>query len=141
MFNKYYDKHVREVCHGVKERDPMAIKEMAQFFLNLEVINKGSILVPAPQHEGYAIYTKEIAEIITDQVGCTIADVLKSKPRKTLYEQKANKEKAILRFELISSVDGTEIYFLDNVINTGTTFREANRLLQGRLKPLVYAIS
>lgn len=140
MYNRYRDSRVRELCHGVKERDPVAIREMADYFLNLDIITSNSILIPAPQHEGRAIYTKEIAEIIARQTGCRIADILKSAPRKPLYEQKKLKQKMALGFYLEGRVDGDEVYFLDNMIDTGTTYREANRLLNWKLKPLVYAV-
>ncbi len=137
--NNYYERKIREICHGVKDRDPIAILEMADYFLNLEIVKKGSILVPAPQHEGYAIYTRQIADILSRETGCKIEDVLISQPRKTLYEQKMANNAGIVQFELIKNIKGSDIFFLDNVIDTGTTFFEANKLLNGRLKPLVYA--
>ena len=136
---KYSEKKVRELCHGVKERDQVAIREMADYFLNLDVLNPNSILVPAPQHEGYAIYTKQIAEIIAKHIGCRVADVLISKPRETLYEAKLNKGFMPLDFALKNEIVGEDIYFIDNVIDTGTTFRTANRLFKGKLMPLIYA--
>jgi len=139
MALKYQQRKVREICHAVKERDTIAVKEMADYFLSLEVIKSGSILIPAPQHEGIAIYTKSICEIIAEKTGCRIADVLKSEPREMLYEQKKKGKKEVW-FSMKKEVAGTDLFFVDNVMDTGTTFREANRLLKGRLKPLVYAV-
>lgn len=139
MFNDYKDRHVREVCHGVKERDRQAIKEMADYLLNLELVNRDSILVPAPQHEGFAIYTREIADMIAGQTKCKVADVLISSPRKPLYELKKHNVEGLLEFRLKEMIYGDEVFFLDNVIDTGTTFRAADSLLGGILKPLVYA--
>lgn len=137
--NNYHDKKIKDLCHGVKERDHIAILLMSDYFLNLDVITRNSIIVPAPQHEGFAIYTKEMAEIIASQTGCKIADILISKPRKTLYEEKLTKKKNNLSFWLKEDIQGNDIYFLDNVIDTGITFQTANRLLQSKLKPLIYA--
>jgi predicted amidophosphoribosyltransferase len=137
--NSYYERRIREICHGVKDRDSIAVLEMADYFLNLEIVKTDSILVPAPQHEGYAIYTRQIADILSRETGCKIEDVLISHPRKTLYEQKMANNIGIVQFELTKSIKGSDIFFLDNVIDTGTTFFEANKLLNGRLKPLVYA--
>ncbi len=139
MPNNYYDKRVREICHGVKERDLVAIKEMAQYFLNLDVIEKQSILIPAPQHEGYAIYTRQIADIISEQTGCRVADVIKSSPRETLYRMKKTNLKKPLGFILDKEVAGYNLFFIDNVLDTGMTFCEANKLFGGRLQPMVYA--
>lgn len=140
MLNNYYDKQVRELCHGVKERDPIAIKEMASFFMNLDIISAESILVPAPQHEGYAIYTRQIANIISEQIGCQVADVIKSRPRDTLYQMKVHNIIKPLGFMLDKVITGNDLFFIDNVIDTGITFREANRLFNGKLKSMVYAV-
>ena len=35
---------------------------------------------------------------------------------------------------------GKKLYFIDNVISSGLTFRLANELLHFRLQPLVYAV-
>ena len=139
MFNNYYDRHIRDVCHGVKQRDKVAVNEMADYLLNLERVSSRSVLVPAPQHEGFAIYTREIADIIAGQMKCRVADVLISSPRKPLYELKKHNVEGLLEFRLREMIHGDEIFFVDNVIDTGMTFRAADRLLGGILKPLVYA--
>lgn len=138
---KYKDKGVRDLCHGVKERNQRAIEEMAEYFINLEIINADSILIPAPQHEGYAIYTKQIAEIVAKETKAKIYDILKCKPHEMLYKQKQKGKVMIPEIYLIEQlIDKENIYFLDNVIDTGTTFNTANILFNGKLKPLVYAI-
>jgi hypothetical protein len=113
--NSYYERRIREICHGVKDRDSIAVLEMADYFLNLEIVKRDSILVPAPQHEGYAIYTRQIADILSRETGCIIEDVLISQPRKTLYEQKMANNIGIVQFELTKSIKGSDIFFLDNV--------------------------
>ena len=138
---RYKDKGVRDLCHGVKERDQRAIEEMAEYFINLEIINADSILIPAPQHEGYAIYTKQIAEIVARETKAKICDILKCKPHEMLYKQKQKGKVMIPEIYLIEQLIKKEnIYFLDNVIDTGITFNTANILFNGKLKPLVYAI-
>jgi predicted amidophosphoribosyltransferase len=104
-------------------------------------VTSKTIIIPAPQHEGHAIYTRQMAEIIADNVGCRVADVLISRPRKPLYELKKDGTlyKEPLEFMLTERVEGDEIFFLDNVLATGTTFQAANRLFKRKLKPLIYA--
>lgn len=141
MFNKYYENnHIRDVCHGVKESDQIAIKEMAEYMLNLEVVTKNSILIPAPQHKGTAIYTKQIAEIIATETKAIIKDVLKCKPHEMLYKQKLKGRINTPELYLTEIINETELFFIDNVISTGTTYRGANKLFDGKLKPLVYAV-
>lgn len=136
----YKNKHIREVCHGVKENDKVAINEMADYFMNLDLINGKSILVPAPNHQGFAMYTKEISEIIAKNTGATVCDVLKCIPHEMLYQQK---KKGVIHkptMYLTSAIkEGTEIYFVDNVIDTGMTFFTARQLLGHNLKSLIYA--
>ena len=141
MFNWYFNKKIRDVCHGIKERDPTAVKEAAMHLSNLGIVTADSVLIPAPQHEGRAVYTKEIADIIAEQTGCKIADVLKSRPRRTLYEMKKQKMYDPLQFYLDGEAERNSLFFVDNVIDTGTTYKEANRLLKGKLKPLAYAVT
>lgn len=138
-YKNYYKISVRELCHEVKERNPEAIKEMAKYFIeNVDYSN--SILIPVPQHEGYAIYTKEIAVLIAKETGVEILDIIKSKPRKTLYEMKKNKENIILGFYTTSKYDlrGKNILLLDNVLATGKTIRECEKAVGYKMKPVVY---
>ncbi len=138
--NRYYGSAiVRELCHGVKEHDRMAIEEMAEYFLSLETVTEHSVIIPAPQHSGYADYTREIADIVASATGARVLDVLRCMPHEPLYEQKKQERLTVPRIYLTGQVQGSDLYFLDNVIDTGTTFRTTNRLFNGRLKPLVYA--
>ena len=136
--NRYYDKRVREVCHAVKEHDIRAEREMAEYFLNLGFIKKGSVIIPAPQHTGDALYTKRIADIIAQNTGAKVSDILKCTPHETLYSLKKRKALVKPEFFLTGDVSGEDIYFLDNVLDTGTTYFAAKKLINN-LKPLVYA--
>lgn len=137
-FNIYYNKKVRELCHGVKVNDCIAIKEMAEYFINLGIVNKNTIIIPSPQHIGYAQYTKEIAEIVANETKALVKDVLRCKPHEGMYQMKHKGKIKIPEFYLTESIEGNEIYFLDNVIATGTTYREAKKLIKN-IQPLIYA--
>ena len=135
-----YQKRIRDICHGVKENDDVAINEMADYFINLDIVNEGSILIPAPQHQGFAVYTKQIADIVAENTGAKVCDVLRCLPHETLYQQK---KKGIICMPTMY-MNGKikvrkQIYFVDNVIDTGMTYNAANMLLGGKMKPLVFA--
>lgn len=149
----YKHGYVSEVCHGVKEHDPKAIQEMASFLGSQ--LHSDCFLVPAPQHTGKAEYTLEICELIKEQVpyDVTILDIMGCTPRETLYaikkawqEQSGRKDLSNQKFSsgmyLIDAIDDLEgpIYFVDNVVSTGTTLRDAEDLIP-RIKPLVFAVS
>lgn len=85
---KYSDPVIREICHGIKDRDLEALKMMKHFILDDGMIRKGDLIIPAPQHEGKAIYTLKIAEMIAEETGAVVIDILHSQQRKTMHEQK-----------------------------------------------------
>lgn len=121
----YNDKGVKDICHGIKSRDKMYIDKCIYDMLNAEVVRKGDILVPVPQHEGRAIYTLEIADGIAREVGAKVCDILRSKARKSLFETKKCGKIYIPRFYKVGNVCGGSgrIVLIDNVIDTGVTIR------------------
>lgn len=157
-YNSYYHStNTREICHDVKQTENKevhnkAVKEIASYLSSqiqsLASVDYNIYLVPAPQHTGNAEYTLEIANQMANNPyfhNLKVLDVLKCEPHETLYEQKKNGNRnADLNFYL---ADGTEIpkdgeiFFVDNVISSGNTFNEANKVCDGKLFPLVYAVS
>ena len=137
---RYNDKMVREICHAVKERDRAAIVTMADYFINLDIVRSGSVIIPAPQHEGFSVYTKQIAEIVSKETGAFVCDILKCVPHETMYHMKKGRYIRKPVFYLADNIpSGNTFYFLDNVYDIGTTINGANRLFNGTLVPLVYA--
>lgn len=152
-FNSYYHStHTRDICHDIKQTESAearakAITEMAAYLgEQIKNLNSPLYLVPAPQHTGNAEYTLEIAnQMAAANPNCKVLDILKCEPHETLYEQKKNgNRQGELNFYL---VDGAEIpenarlFLVDNVISSGNTFNEANKLFNGNLFPLVYSVS
>jgi hypothetical protein len=140
--------YVYDVAMGVKHHDPEAIKEMATELSNM--IDEDCFLVPAPQHTGKAEYTLEICKIIEriNPHNITILDVLSCEPRDTLYDMKKKVKKitkdtkfssGIMLKEALADIEGP-IYFVDNIIATGTTLRDAQQLIPN-IRPLVFAAS
>lgn len=152
----YTHGYVSEVCHGVKEHDKHSIEEMAYFLASL--IKEDCFLVPAPQHTGKAEYTLEICKIIEKicPYEVTILDVLDCPPRETLWaikkaiqaqngvasftkEDLAKVKAGISLKQAFDMIEGT-IYFVDNVVSTGITLKEVEKLIPG-VRPLVFAVS
>ena len=138
---KYMDPVTREISHGIKDRDPQALQMMTTFILDDGMIRKGDLIIPAPQHEGKAIYTLQVAEMIADETGAIVIDILHSKERKTLYEQKLSGTVSAPLFlaDYKNLPKDKRIFFLDNVIDTGATLRAAERAVGRRLTPLVFS--
>ena len=160
----YNSKNTRKLCHIIKEADrnseeyKNAIEQMADYFVNQGIFNENSILVPAPQHTGKAEYTWHLAAAISQKTNSPIADILRCKPHKTLYEQKKIGIEPDVEFYLENAKsvkdlknlfdettmefwkrNGDKVYLLDNNISTGLTFNKAEKLLPG-LIPAPYAI-
>ncbi len=141
----YHGKNVRTICHLVKSdstfKKEKGILLIANDIVSRGIINSNDILIPSPQHNGFSIYTKEIAEIISNQTDAKICDILKCVPHISLYEQKKLKKEPKIELYVDGEVTkGCRYFFLDNIIATGKTYIEARKILKISLLPLVYAV-
>lgn len=150
----YNSKGTRELCHIIKEADrnseeyKNAIEKAASYIAEHIHKSRHTYLVPAPNHNGKAEYTYDIARIVGLKINAPVFNILECKPHETLYEQKKkNLEPDVELFlndygkSVISNFpeDRNYIYLIDNCISTGLTFNKAAELING-LIPAVYAI-
>lgn len=142
--NSYYNtKGVREICHDIKNTSSNkdAILTMAEYFSDLNILDKSCIIIPAPQHYGYADYTLQIAERVSKVTGAKILDILKCRPRDMLYDLKKQGKGNTADLYLSEDIKlSGKYFFLDNVISTGKTFKEACSVTKLNLTALVYAV-
>lgn len=141
-YNSYYNTPgVRDICHAVKQNSTAAIKTIAEYLTEQDDIKTHDILIPVPQHTGRAIYNKAIADIIATRTGADICDVLRCKPRETLYKQKLRQSEQLhTDFYLADEIPTGKIYIIDNVIATGKTIFDICELLNTSFIPLVFAV-
>lgn len=118
------------------------MREIADHLIRNASLDSSCYLIPAPQHSGAAEYTREIAEMVATATGAKVLDILRCRPHEPLYEQKlSGSGDAELQLHLVGDVpEYGRLFFVDNVIATGTTYNHANGLFVGRLIPLVLAI-
>lgn len=150
----YNSKGTRELCHIIKEANrnseeyKNAIEKAASYIAEHIYKSRHTYLVPAPNHNGKAEYTYDIARIVGLKINAPVFNILECKPHETLYEQKKkNLEPKVELFlndygkTVISNFpEGRNyIYLIDNCISTGLTFNKAAELING-LIPAVYAI-
>ena len=150
----YNSKGTRELCHVIKEADrnseeyKNAIEKAASYIAEHIHKSRHTYLVPAPNHNGKAEYTYDIARIVGLKINAPVFNILECKPHETLYEQKKkNLEPDVELFlndygkSVISNFpEGRNyIYLIDNCISTGLKFNKAAELING-LIPAVYAI-
>ena len=118
-----YRGKLQKLAHGVKDRDPKVIAEVAD--LMTPIIPKDAVLVPAPSHTGEATDMLDLAKAISERTGAPVADVLKSAERGSQYEAKyagkpiSSKDMGItMQGEL---PEGKMPVVIDNVVDTGNT--------------------
>lgn len=137
----YYSPGVRNICHAVKHNNSHAVRIIAEYLTEQADIKPHDIIIPVPQHTGKAVYNKAIANIIATRTGAKIADILRCKPRETLYKQKLRQpEQLHTDFYLADEIPTGKIYIIDNVIATGQTIFDICELLNTSFIPLVFAV-
>lgn len=148
IFQDYYSTPgVRETCHQMKEGDgylrEKAITKAAIYLAQEGGINSTCYLIPAPQHSGRALYTKDLCEKIAHLTGACVLDIVRCHPHDAMYEQKQERPGCLPEAEFFLEgfipEDGT-LLFIDNVISTGETFNRINVLFGGALLPMPYAV-
>ncbi len=150
--SEVYPHTLRKLSLDVKKSDSTAIA-MAALLLS-QRISPNAVLIPLPQSSGRADYTLQLAETIRIiRQDCTVIDLLSGTPRKKLFEIK--KSKSSLKgvrtgIKVMETVDcktilesNPNIYFVDNVVNTGFTFMRARKALRKyvKIEPSLLAIS
>lgn len=112
-----------------KTLDYDSIHQMAMEMRHL--IKPSMILIPVPNRHGYPDATKQLCNILKAHTGCMVRDILRGKPRQSVYE--AKKELKALRSEdfgfYINGNIPENAYLVDNVISTGSTMKYILRLI------------
>lgn len=135
-----YNGTARNIALAVKTKKDVCLYYQIAKVLS-DSVHEGDIIIPAPNHGGKAAYTKEIAILVSLMTGANVEDCLTRTPRDPIYQsgiirEKTEKEREIEMF--LTKKPNGNLYFLDNVIDTGATFETARRLLPG-IRPLIYA--
>lgn len=136
----YYSDKAQAVAHAMKH-DIEAVRYVACILAKL--IPQNSVLVPVPGHHGYADHTLLLANEINSIIGIPVADVLKGKERKSLYQAKKDGtllSEDDLTFRLCGILpDCCTPVILDNVVGTGTTVLSAAKAI-GYGRVVVFAV-
>lgn len=147
-----YPHSLRKLSKDVKKNDCTAIA-LAALLLS-HIITPNAVIIPLPQSSGRAEYTLELAKTIRIiRQDCEVVDILSGTPRKKLYEIKKSRTslkgvktgmKVNENTDCIDTLQNNpNIYFLDNVVNTGFTFSRARKALRRfvKVEPSLLAIS
>ncbi|MEY8200097.1 MAG: LPD1 domain-containing protein, partial [Colwellia sp.] len=130
----YKTEGARTLAHEAKEGSSAAISLMAKDMAPL--VPEGSVLVPIPSKDGSATVTLGIAKALSELTGCPLADVIKGKPRNSIYDLKqegsdtANLRSDFFEFKLAQEPPAGGIVLIDNVYDTGTTAKHAASLFK-----------
>ena len=118
---------VRFLAHDVKDGNSRSICRAAQLMAHLVSVisDENSVLVPMPGRTGAALYTKLLAEKISELTGIACLDCLGCKPHMTQYYRKRKygiRKMSLLHLFLTSDVPSDcHPILIDNVLDTGTT--------------------
>lgn len=107
-----------------------------------EDIRPGDVLIPAPNHNGYAEYTLRIAKQIEKMSGARVCDCIRVLPHDMCYKagtqlRYCDKRNLIHLYMASHIIAGNRYLFVDNVIDTGATYDAASEIVP-TLKPLVF---
>ena len=137
--HNYYEEGVPEICHAMKDGDEEAIDKMAKEMARY--VSPGTTLIPVPSRNGTATTTKKLAGMIGWYSGCDVADILRGRQRKSVYDMK--KEGMSISADMLGmSLDGdipAKPVLVDNVVATGTTAMAALSVIPNA-KILAYAM-
>ena len=147
-----YPHSLRKLSKDVKKNDTTAIAIAA--LLLSKILTPNAVLIPVPQSSGKADYTLELANTIKIiRQDCEVADILSGTPRKKLYDIKKTKTslkgvktglKVKENADCIETLHSrSDVFLLDNVVNTGFTFNRARKALRKyvKIEPSLLAIS
>ena len=147
IYPSYYDDPgIRAICHDVagengEEKQQAAISTIADYFINSGILDNDCAIIPVPQHTGKAEYTKRIAETVCAGTGAELYDIVKCEQHMKRYWQKKLGFDEPAKYSLSGHVpDDKALFLLDNVIGTGTTYRDICKKLWINPIPLVYGI-
>jgi N12 class adenine-specific DNA methylase len=140
------EKTIRENAYGVKGMDPVVLDSVAKEMAALipKEARKSAILIPIPGHTGETAANVALAERIAAITGSRVADVLKRQAGQSQRDARVAGRRTMkpVEFGMISTetLDGDNVFFVDNVISSGATIRAARDAVGGG-KGLVYAKS
>lgn len=130
--HEYYGANsAREIAHAAKKGSNAAILQAA---IDLaKIISPGSTLIPAPSRHGYATETLKLAQYISEITHCNIADIVKGKPRNSIYESKKNGVPIVSSdLDLVVKGDpGEAPVIIDFVFATGITVASIAQHIKG----------
>jgi len=118
---------VRFLAHKVKDGNDGSISRAASYMAHLVscIADNRCVIVPMPGRTGTALYTRVLADRISELTGLRVCDCLRCKPHMTQYLRKIRyglKSMHPLDFSLTESIPSDVIPILiDNVLDTGTT--------------------
>ena len=149
IFQDYYSTPlVRETCHQLKEAEAQgdrieALERAARYLSEEGGIDNTCYLIPAPQHTGRAVYTRDLCEKISGMTAAAVLDIVRCHPHDPMYVQKQGiadgSPEAEFYLEGILPEHG-KLLLIDNVIATGETFNRIRALIGRRLQPMPYAV-
>ena len=113
----------------MKQGNQSAIRLAAAAMAVMFDLPQNAVLVPVPSHFGYATYTLDLANELAKLTGSEVADVLRGSSREMLYDRKKQRKSVSVKYLGLYITEklpiDKQIFFVDNVVATGTTAKAA----------------
>lgn len=125
----YGTEGAREISHSFKNNNKEAINIMAREMS--KYINSNDSIIPVPSRNGIATNTLELANSLSKLTGAKVFNILKGKPRDSIYYiKKRGEDLSYIDFgyKLIDDIPSNPV-LIDGVYDTGTTLRNVLKLI------------
>ena len=123
-----YRRGLRHLAKRLKDGKPSAIIRTAEIFA--KILPTDSVIIPMPSHNGRATVMLEVADAVSSiRRDCRTADILSADPHCGQY---AAKKTGAATPHIVMHLDGEaprNAVIIDNVIDTGATYRAAQAVL------------
>lgn len=141
---------LRSLAMQIKSQDADAIEEAArQIVRALPLTLRGPrvVLVPVPSSKGDTTANLRLAQALARRLSARVADVLQGVARQSNVSRKRSGQTSLRAQQMPMSASGlswepsSQVFFVDNVFDTGETMRAARRALGRPAGAMVLAVT
>lgn len=118
------------LVRSVKTYNIDAIKQMAREMAHK--VQPGCNLIPVPNRSGHAGSMLLLCQELSKLANCTVHDIVRGRERKSMYDAKKAGEllnEDDFGYYIDGKIPNGNIYFVDNVLATGTTMKYLRKLI------------
>jgi hypothetical protein len=133
---------VRTIANAIKKNDKIVIKQIGEILA--QKLPSGSSLIPIPGSDGTSRNTKNFAMEIATGCNGEVLDILIGPKRESQYSAKKRGKPLLIReigtrLKEKATIPQGNVFYVDNVIETGNTYMAAVAAVGQEFPIIVYA--